>query len=114
MPQQHILAAMHSLVQEGKSITTAAVKARLTTPVPLTDLMALVSRYKQAPHSLPPLAPAAKPAIAQAAEHCVLEQSALALRVTELEATVSQLHTRLAHLEHLLAALSGPAQESAS
>lgn len=103
MSQQAVLSAMYDLAQQGKAITTAAVKARLTTPVPLPELLALVSRYKQSPHDLP--SPAVKPALVQ--DHqCEVprssEHAALVKRVVELESTVAQLMQNVAHLENEL------------
>ncbi|OIN07644.1 hypothetical protein [Oceanisphaera psychrotolerans] len=89
MSQQDIINAIHSLVREGKSISTAAVKARLGGPVNMAQLLQLISRYKQSPDSLPP-AESAAPAIEPQAE------TDLAGRVAELEARVARLETLLA------------------
>ena len=98
-PQQQIVAAMQQLVAEGKAITTAAVRARLTSPVPLSELLALVSRYKQAPDSLPPAAPATKaPNMTNQTE----PQAELNTRLQALEQLIAEQARRLTHLENLL------------
>lgn len=88
MSSQEIINAIHSLVREGKSITTAAVKARVGGQVSMPQLLQLISRYKQSPGSLPP---ASDIPAAPAAE----SQPDLAERVRELE-------ERLARIERLL------------
>ncbi|WP_319781709.1 hypothetical protein [Oceanisphaera sp. IT1-181] len=105
MPQQQILTAMQQLAAEGKALTTAAVRARLTTPVPLSELLALVSRYKQDPQSLPP--PLANIAASVSTSHRQDEQdnhTHLAARLATLEHTVAEQALRLARLEKLLMA----------
>lgn len=104
MSQQQILTAMQQLAAEGKALTTAAVRARLTTPVPLSELLALVSRYKQDPQSLPtPLASmAASVNTSTPNEHD--SHGYLAARLATLEQTVAEQALRLGRLEELLLA----------
>lgn len=87
MPQQNIIDAIHSLVREGKAISTAAVKARVSGPVNMAQLLQLVSRYKQSPGSLP----AAEPTNAVEPQH----DASLAAKVAELEARIARLETLL-------------------
>lgn len=104
MSQQQILTAMQQLAAEGKALTTAAVRARLTTPVSLSELLALVSRYKQDPQSLPPAANlAVSMNIAHQNEHD--SHGLLAARLATLEHTVAEQTLRLARLEKLLLAI---------
>ncbi|MGO4998209.1 hypothetical protein [Oceanisphaera sp. W20_SRM_FM3] len=106
MPQQQILAVIRQLAVEEKAITTAAVRARLTTPVPLSELLALVSRYKQSPDSLPPLTTAS---LHGANTHAQPESelSELSERLLALEQLVTEQALRLERLEHLLATTLG-------
>lgn len=92
MPQQDIINAIQSLVEEGKSITTATVKARLNGSVDLAALLPLISRYKQSPQSLLALEPAAT---TSAGNYASLTERALAERVAELEAKVARLEQLL-------------------
>ncbi|GGB38852.1 hypothetical protein GCM10011502_10150 [Oceanisphaera marina] len=101
MPQQDIINAIRSLVKEGKSISTATVKARLNGSVDLPTLLALISRYKQSPHTLLATEPEA---MASATPDASSTERALTDRVTELEA-------RVVRLEQLLASISIQAQE---
>ncbi|PSJ46197.1 hypothetical protein C7H85_06010 [Zobellella endophytica] len=86
MSNQDIINAIHGLMREGKSITTASVKARLNGPVNMAQLLQLVSRYKQSPDSLP-----AADNPAPAAPETAGQQPELAARVAELEARVARL-----------------------
>ena len=101
MPQQQIRLAMQQLAAEGKAITTAAVRARLTAPVPLSELLALVSRYKQAPDSLAPLDPTIHVTRSPLAD---VPHAELLARLQTLEQSVAEQALRLAHLERLLMA----------
>ncbi|MGR7922084.1 hypothetical protein ACU6RQ_13425 [Zobellella denitrificans] len=89
MSSQEIINAIHSLVREGKSITTAAVKARVGGQVSMPQLLQLISRYKQSPDSLPPASDIPAAPVAAADLPDLLE------RIQALEA-------RLARLEQLL------------
>lgn len=101
MPQQDIINAIRSLVKEGKSITTATVKARLNSSVDLPTLLALISRYRQSPHTLLATEPDATTSVTpdQPSTECALTE-----RVAELEA-------RVARLEQLLVSIPAQAQE---
>lgn len=87
MSNQEIINAIHGLVREGKSVTTAAVRARLAGPVPMSELLQLIGRYKQAPASLPGVTPAPVPAADPA---------------DDLRARIEALENRLARLERQL------------
>lgn len=106
MPQQQILAVMGQLVAEGKAITTAAVRARLSTSVPLSELLALVSRYKQAPENLPQSAIEVTPALQQeTAEQenaYAADKAQLTARLAALEQVVAEQALKLSQLEALL------------
>ena len=95
MPQQNIIDAIHSLVREGKTISTAAVKARVSGPVNMAQLLQLVSRYKQSPGSLPSAEPAAAVAEPAAAVAEPQHDASLAAKVTELEARITRLEALL-------------------
>ncbi|WP_087038094.1 hypothetical protein [Oceanisphaera profunda] len=103
MSQQQILTAMQQLAAEGKALTTAAVRARLTTPVPLSELLALVSRYKQDPQSLPPLANLTA-SVNTSTPNKHDSHGHLSARLATLEHTVAEQALRLARLEELLLA----------
>ncbi|WP_116472363.1 hypothetical protein [Zobellella maritima] len=92
MSSQDIIAAIHSLISEGKSVSTAAVRARMSGPVNMASLIQLVNQYKQSPASLTPMA---EPAQTQ-----VMQQASQEQRIAELEA-------RVARLEQLLAGKAG-------
>ena len=106
MHQQQILAAMHQLAAEGKTITTAAVRARLTCAVPLSELLTLVRRYKQAPESLPPAAPLVTAYQANELPNPV------SVRLAALEHTLAEQALKLAGLEALLMGISGDKKTS--
>lgn len=106
MPEQQILAAMHQLAAEGKTITTAAVRARLTSAVPLSELLALVRRYKQAPESLPPAA-----ALLPSAPVADDVPDPVSLRLTALEHRLAEQALKLARLEALLMDCLGDKQQ---
>lgn len=100
MPQQDIINAIRSLVKEGKSISTATVKARLNGSVDLPTLLTMINRYKQSPQDL-----LAIDSITEASTNNTAPTGlALAERVAELEA-------RVARLEKLLASMPALAQE---
>ncbi|WP_107851350.1 hypothetical protein [Oceanimonas marisflavi] len=87
---QDIIDVIHRLAAEGKAVTTATVRARLSGPVNMAELISLVNRYRSAPESLPAAsAVAAQPSAAQPPED----------RLTALEEKVRALEARLARLE---------------
>ncbi|MCT7655388.1 hypothetical protein MBH78_13285 [Oceanimonas sp. NS1] len=59
---QDIIDAIHRLAADGKAITTATVRARLSGPVNMAELISLVNRYRQSPESLPAESAAPTPA----------------------------------------------------
>lgn len=95
MPEQAIINAIHSLASEGKPISTATVKARLDSSVSLTTLLAVISRYKQNPQSLPlqtGTAKEAKPEAKGATERALIE------RIIALEHKVARLEQQQAQI----------------
>ena len=82
---QDIIEVIHRLATEGKAVTTATVRARLSGPVNMAELISLVNRYRTAPESLPEAAP--KPITSEPD------------RLTALEEKVRHLEARLAQLE---------------
>lgn len=88
MSSQDIIAAIHSLVSEGKSVSTAAVKARLSGPVNMASLIQLVNQYKHSPAKLPPLTESSP---SQAEVKADQQQ-----RIADLEARVTRLEQLLA------------------
>ena len=109
MSQQQILAAMRQLHAEGKAITTATVKARLSSAVALSELLPLVARYKAHPESLvhpeklvlPDNASALLEPAHPAGER-VNDLAELKHRLHSLEQTVIEQASQLARLEALL------------
>ncbi|OYD25962.1 hypothetical protein [Oceanimonas baumannii] len=85
---QPIIDVIHRLAAEGKAVTTATVRARLSGPVNMAELISLVNRYRSAPESLPTAAPA------ETSSEQSPEQRLLAL-----EEKVRMLEARLARLE---------------
>ena len=92
MSEQVILDAIARLAQEGKPITTAAVKARLNRRVNMAQLIQLVGQYKQAPEQL-----------AQRISASIEQQSTAEPSLVERIATLEE---KVARLERQLAALS--------
>ncbi|OXY83105.1 hypothetical protein [Oceanimonas doudoroffii] len=87
---QDIIDAIHRLAADGKAITTATVRARLSGPVNMAELISLVNRYRQSPESLPAEVAAPTPAPAT---------SPTEDRLAALEEKVRLLEARLARLE---------------
>lgn len=85
---QPIVDVIHRLAAEGKAVTTATVRARLSGPVNMAELISLVNRYRSAPESLPAAA-SAEPSSEQSPEQ----------RLLALEEKVRMLEARLARLE---------------
>ncbi|MBL1378313.1 hypothetical protein [Zobellella iuensis] len=90
MSHQDIINAIHSLVREGKAITTAAVKARVGGPVNMPQLLQLVSRYRQSPDSLPAATEPAAPAVPVTAPDLVTRVAELEARIARLEQLLEQ------------------------
>lgn len=87
---QEIIDIIHRLADEGKAITTATVRARLSGPVNMAELISLVNRHRQDPTSLPAArATPAQPPLAPTPDD----------RLTALEEKVRLLEARLARLE---------------
>ncbi|WMC11435.1 hypothetical protein PU634_03475 [Oceanimonas pelagia] len=87
---REIIEIIHRLADEGKAITTATVRARLSGPVNMAELISLVNRHRQDPASLP----ATPAASAQSGEAQPPDD-----RLAALEEKVRQLEARLARLE---------------
>ncbi|MDP5290778.1 hypothetical protein Q9290_00485 [Oceanimonas sp. CHS3-5] len=87
---REIIDTIHRLAAEGKAITTATVRARLSGPVNMAELISLINRHRQAPESLPKItaAPATPATTADQDE-----------RLAALEEKVRLLEARLARLE---------------
>ncbi|GAA3536257.1 hypothetical protein [Zobellella aerophila] len=92
MSSQDIIAAIHSLISEGKSVSTAAVRARMSGPVNMASLIQLVNQYKQSPASLAPMTEQTQTKAAQQASQ---------------EQRINALEERVARLEQLLAGKAG-------
>ena len=92
MSEQVILDTIARLADEGKPITTAAVKARLNRRVNMAQLIQLVSQYKHAPQPL-----------AQRISASIEQESTAEARLVERIATLEE---KVARLERQLAALS--------
>lgn len=62
MSAQEIIRIANELSAKGITPSTAMVKARLSQPVPMAELLKVLSQWKQQPHAVEP---AAEPAAAQ-------------------------------------------------
>lgn len=91
MSEQVILDAIARLADEGKPITTAAVKARLNTRVNMAQLIQLVGQYKQAPQLV-------AQRISASSEQEPTTQDSLVERIATLEEKVARLERQLAAL----------------
>ena len=63
MSAQEIIQIANELSARGITPSTAMVKARLSHPVPMAELLKVLSQWKQQPQSADP-APASAPAVA--------------------------------------------------
>ncbi|MDM5149861.1 hypothetical protein [Aeromonas salmonicida] len=95
MSAQEIIRIANELAAKGITPSTAMVKARLSQPVPMAELLKVLSQWKQQPHPTEP-APASTPAAADAgtqADAVNLQQ--LSEQLNRLEQKVDRLTTLL-------------------
>lgn len=91
MSEQVILDTITRLAGEGKSITTATVKARLSERVNMAQLIQLVGQYKHAPEQL-------AQRISASIEQASTAELGLVERIAALEEKVARLERQLAAL----------------
>ena len=95
MPAQEIIRIANELAAKGITPSTAMVKARLSQPVPMAELLKVLSQWKQQPHPTEP-APANTTAAADTgtqADAVNLQQ--LSEQLNRLEQKVDRLTTLL-------------------
>lgn len=88
MSAQEIIRIANELAAKGIAPTTAMVKARLGQPVPMAELLKVLSQWKQQPAAAPEVTSPAQEAPAPAAEPTLLQ---LAERLERLERKVDRL-----------------------
>ena len=88
MSAQEIIQIANELSARGITPSTAMVKARLSQPVPMAELLKVLSQWKQLPQSTDP-APASAPAVATPAQAIDLQQ--LGEQLNRLEQKVDRL-----------------------
>ncbi|EPU3916559.1 TPA: hypothetical protein RG418_000181 [Aeromonas hydrophila] len=88
MSAQEIIRIANELAAKGITPSTAMVKARLSQPVPMAELLKVLSQWKQQPANAPEAASPAQMAPAPAAEPTLLQ---LAERLERLEQKVDRL-----------------------
>lgn len=88
MSAQEIIRIANELAAKGITPSTAMVKARLSQPVPMAELLKVLSQWKQHPASAPEAGSAAQMAPVPAAEPTLLQ---LAERLERLEQKVDRL-----------------------
>lgn len=88
MSAQEIIRIANELAAKGITPSTAMVKARLSQPVPMAELLKVLSQWKQQPASAPEAGSTAQMAPAPAAEPTLLQ---LAERLERLEQKVDRL-----------------------
>lgn len=89
MSAQEIVRIANELAAKGITPSTAMVKARLSQPVPMAELLKVLSQWKQQPQSAEP-APASIPATPPAAPETVSLQQ-LSEQLARLEQKVDRL-----------------------
>lgn len=87
MSAQEIIRIANELSAKGITPSTAMVKARLSQPVPMAELLKVLSQWKQQPHTVEP---AAEPAAAQSQPDGINLQ-ALSDQLNRLEQKVDRL-----------------------
>lgn len=95
MSAQEIIRIANELAAKGITPSTAMVKARLSQPVPMAELLKVLSQWKQQPHPTEP-PPASTPAAADTgtqADAVNLQQ--LSEQLNRLEQKVDRLTTLL-------------------
>ncbi|AJQ53700.1 MULTISPECIES: hypothetical protein [Aeromonas] len=88
MSAQEIIRIANELAAKGITPSTAMVKARLSQPVPMAELLKVLSQWKQQPASAPEAGSTAQMVPAPAAEPTLLQ---LAERLERLEQKVDRL-----------------------
>lgn len=88
-----LVRALNRLHQKGQSVSLATLKAQLTTPLPMPQLIAAIKAYKADQETVLSQTSTAAPTPEKSNENA-LEQ-----RVTELEQQLKQLMSRVAQLE---------------
>ncbi|MCP1267294.1 hypothetical protein [Aeromonas hydrophila] len=88
MSAQEIIRIANELAAKGIPPSTAMVKARLSQPVPMAELLKVLSQWKQQPASAPEAASPAQMAPSPTAEPTLLQ---LAERLERLEQKVDRL-----------------------
>ncbi|MEG0008286.1 MAG: hypothetical protein RR721_00690 [Aeromonas sp.] len=88
MSAQEIIRIANELSAKGIIPSTAMVKARLSHPVPMAELLKVLSQWKQQPHPAEP-APASDPVAATQPEPVSLKQ--LSDQLNRLEQKVDRL-----------------------
>ena len=86
MSAQEIIQIANELSARGITPSTAMVKARLSHPVPMAELLKVLSQWKQQPQSTDP-APASAPAVAAPA----IDLQQLSEQLNRLEQKVDRL-----------------------
>ena len=88
MSAQEIIRIANELAAKGITPSTAMVKARLSQPVPMAELLKVLSQWKQQPQSADPT-PASAPAAAAPAQAIDLQQ--IGEQLNRLEQKVDRL-----------------------
>lgn len=90
MSAQEIIQIANELSARGITPSTAMVKARLSHPVPMAELLKVLSQWKQQPQSADP-APASAPAAAAPAQAQAIDLQQLGEQLNRLEQKVDRL-----------------------
>ncbi|MFM5136542.1 hypothetical protein [Aeromonas rivipollensis] len=96
MSAQEIIQIANELSARGITPSTAMVKARLSHPVPMAELLKVLSQWKQQPQSADP-APASAPAAAAQAQ-----AQAQAIDLQQLSEQLNRLEQKVDRLTALL------------
>lgn len=88
MSAQEIIRIANELSAKGITPSTAMVKARLSQPVPMAELLKVLSQWKQQPHPAEPV-PAGDPVVTAQPELVSLQQ--LCDQLNRLEQKVDRL-----------------------
>lgn len=95
MSAQEIIRIANELAAKGITPSTAMVKARLSQPVPMAELLKVLSQWKQQPHPTEP-APASTPAAADTGTQ------ADTVNLQQLSEQLNRLEQKVDHLTTLL------------
>lgn len=99
MSAQEIIQIANELSARGITPSTAMVKARLSHPVPMAELLKVLSQWKQQPQPAS-TAPAPAPAPARAPEASPLATESVTLQ--QLSEQLARLEQKVDHLTDLL------------